>query len=129
MFWTALAGAYNDVIQNICADFNATQDEWKVVPEYQGNYYDIAAKLQASLLDGSEPDIVQMECSRTPLFSDYGAFAELSDMLANVGLDAKEYFYDGFMVDCDWARASTRCRSTVPRRCSTTTRPSSTRWV
>lgn len=102
VFWTALAGAYNDVIQNICADFNATQDEWKVVPEYQGNYYDIAAKLQASLLDGSEPDIVQMECSRTPLFSDYGAFAELSDMLANVGLDAKEYFYDGFMVDCDW---------------------------
>ena len=59
VFWTALAGAYNDVIQNICADFNATQDEWKVVPEYQGNYYDIAAKLQASLLDGSEPDIVQ----------------------------------------------------------------------
>ena len=49
VFWTALAGAYNDVIQNICADFNATQDEWKVVPEYQGNYYDIAAKLQASL--------------------------------------------------------------------------------
>lgn len=36
VFWTALAGAYNDVIQNICADFNATQDEWKVVPEYQG---------------------------------------------------------------------------------------------
>ena len=102
VFWTALAGAYNDVIQNICADFNATQDEWKVVPEYQGNYYDIAAKLQASLLDGSEPDIVQMECSRTPLFSDYGSFAELSDMLANVGLDAKEYFYEGFMVDCDW---------------------------
>ena len=78
VFWTALAGAYNDVIQNICADFNATQDEWKVVPEYQGNYYDIAAKLQASLLDGSEPDI------------------------ANVVLDAKEYFYDGFIVDCDW---------------------------
>ena len=102
VFWTALSGAYDEVIQNICADFNASQDQWKVVPEYQGNYYDIAAKLQASLLDGSEPDIVQMECSRTPLFSDYGSFAELTDMLAAVGLDAKEYFYDGFMVDCDW---------------------------
>lgn len=102
VFWTALSGNYNDVIQGICADFNASQDQWKVVAEYQGNYYDIAAKLQASLLDGSEPDIVQMECSRTPLFSDYGSFAELTDMLAAVGLDAKEYFYDGFLADCDW---------------------------
>ncbi len=102
VFWTALSGAYNDVIQGICADFNASQDQWKVVAEYQGNYYDIAAKLQASLLDGSEPDIVQMECSRTPLFSDYGSFAELTDLMASVGLDAKEYFYDGFLADCDW---------------------------
>ncbi len=102
VFWTALSGAYNDVIQGICADFNASQDQWKVVAEYQGNYYDIAAKLQASLLDGSEPDIVQMECSRTPLFSDYGSFAELTDLMTSVGLDAKEYFYDGFLADCDW---------------------------
>lgn len=104
VFWTALSGSYNDAIQKICEDFNASQDQWKVVAEYQGNYYDIAAKLQAALLDGSEPDIVQMECSRTPLFSDYGSFAELTDMLANVGLDAKDYFYGGFMVDCDWGQ-------------------------
>lgn len=102
VFWTALSGNYDGVIQQICADFNASQDKWKVVAEYQGNYYDIAAKLQAALLDGSEPDIVQMECSRTPLFSDYGSFAELTDLMASVGVNAKEYFFEGFMVDCDW---------------------------
>lgn len=102
VFWTALSGNYDDVIKQIAADFNATQDEWKVVAEYQGNYYDIAAKLQAALLDGSEPDIVQMECSRTPLFSDYGVFEELTDIMASVDVNAAEYFYRGFMVDCDW---------------------------
>ena len=102
VFWTALSGNYDEAIQKICDDFNASQDQWKVVAEYQGNYYDIAAKLQAALLDGSEPDIVQMECSRTPLFSNYGSFEELTDVMASVGVDAKEYFYEGFMVDCDW---------------------------
>ena len=102
VFWTALSGNYDAVIQQIVADFNASQDQWKVVAEYQGNYYDIAAKLQAALLDGSEPDIVQMECSRTPLFSDYGSFAELTDLMASVGVNAKEYFFEGLMVDCDW---------------------------
>jgi len=67
VFWTALSGNYDGVIQQICADFNASQDKWKVVAEYQGNYYDIAAKLQAALLDGSEPDIVQESQSRADL--------------------------------------------------------------
>lgn len=102
VFWTALSGNYDEVIKQIAADFNASQDQWVVVPEYQGNYYDIAAKLQAALLDGSEPEIVQMECSRTPLFSDYGVFEELTDVMASVGVNAAEYFYNGFMVDCDW---------------------------
>lgn len=101
-FWTALSGDYDACIQKIAADFNASQDQWKVVPEYQGNYYDIAAKIQAALLDGNEPELVQMECSRTPLFSDFGVFEELTDELAAVDLDAKNYFYNGFMVDCDW---------------------------
>lgn len=102
VFWTALSGDYDAAIQQIAADFNASQDQWKVVAEYQGNYYDIAAKLQAALLDGNEPELVQMECSRTPLFSDYGVFEELTDELAAVDVNAKEYFFNGFMVDCDW---------------------------
>lgn len=102
VFWTALSGSYDEALQQICDDFNATQDQWKVVAEYQGNYYDIAAKLQAALLDGSEPELVQMECSRTPLFSQYGSFEELTDLLAAVDLNPMEYFYEGFMVDCDW---------------------------
>ena len=33
VFWTALSGSYNDAIQKICEDFNASQDQWKVVAE------------------------------------------------------------------------------------------------
>ena len=88
VFWTALSGNYDEAIQKICDDFNASQDQWKVVAEYQGNYYDIAAKLQAALLDGSEPDIVQMDYMYISTYAQNGSLADLSEYINDGTIDA-----------------------------------------
>ena len=100
-FWTGLSGALDESLQKIVADFNASQDEYVVTAEYQGSYYDIAAKIQAAVISGDEPDIVQMECTRVIMFAEYEIFEELTDELAEYGIDRSQ-FYDGFLADCDW---------------------------
>lgn len=101
LFWTALSGGLGESVQKIIDDFNASQSDYKVVAEFQGNYYDIAAKIQTAVVSGDEPDLVQMECARIALFSDYGIFEDLTDDAEKYGLDASA-LYPGFMVDCDW---------------------------
>lgn len=100
-FWTGLSGNLGDSVQKIVDDFNASQSEYKVVAEYQGSYYDIAAKIQAAVVSGDEPDIVQMECARIVLFADYDIFMDLTDAVKQYGIEP-DSFYKGFMVDCDW---------------------------
>ena len=101
VFWTGLSWNLGDAVQQIVDGFNASQDEWKVVAEYQGSYYDIAAKLQAAVVTGDEPDIVQCECTRISMFSQYGIFEELTDACEEYGVDIS-HLYEGFMADCDW---------------------------
>lgn len=100
-FWTALSGNLGESVTKIVNDFNASQDQWKIVAEYQGSYYDIAAKLQTAVVAGEEPDIVQCECTRVCMFAGYGIFEELSDAAAAYGMDVSS-LYAGFMADCDW---------------------------
>lgn len=101
VFWTGLSGNLGESVQYIVDGFNASQDEWKVVAEYQGSYYDIAAKLQTAVVTGDEPDIVQSECTRVSMFSQYGIYEELTDECAEYGVDISA-LYPGFMADCDW---------------------------
>lgn len=103
VFWTGLSGNLGEAVQHIVDGFNASQDDWKVVVEYQGSYYDIAAKLQTAVVTGDEPDIVQSECTRVSMFSEYGIFEELTDECAEYGVDISG-LYAGFMADCDWGK-------------------------
>ncbi len=103
VFWTALSGNLGETLDTIINNFNASQNDWNVVAQYQGSYYDIAAKLQTAVVAGEEPDVVQCECSRVCMFAEYGIFEELSDEAAQYGLDVDSLF-DGFMADCDWGQ-------------------------
>ena len=101
IFWTALSGKNGDAIQHLADEFNASQTQWKVSPEYQGTYYDITAKLQAAVVSGETPEITQMECARTVMFANYGIFEDISAAAEEYGLDTSG-FYPVFMQDCDW---------------------------
>jgi sn-glycerol 3-phosphate transport system substrate-binding protein len=58
-FWHAMGGANNKVVDQMVADFNASQDKIKVESVFQGSYDDLLSKLKvAGAKDG--PSIVQV---------------------------------------------------------------------
>lgn len=101
VFWHSMSGAFGEAIDKIVADYNASQDEVHVTAEYQGNYYDMAAKLQTAVTSGDSPNLAQLEMVRVKMFSDYGILANISDAAVEAGLDTTQFF-DGLMASCDW---------------------------
>ena len=53
VFWTSMSGGMGETVDKIVKDYNESQDKVHVTVEFQGNYYDMAAKLQTGeyLLD------------------------------------------------------------------------------
>lgn len=47
-YWRCYTGASAEFVDGIIAEFNASQDKYVVVPEYNGGYYDQLAKLMAT---------------------------------------------------------------------------------
>lgn len=59
-FWHAMGGANTKVVDQMVANYNASQDKVKVEAIYQGNYDDLLSKLKASMGTDEGPSLVQM---------------------------------------------------------------------
>ena len=114
VLWTALSGSKGQAIQQVVDNFNNSQDKIHVTAEYQGNYYEIAAKLQAGLASGDTPNITMMSGSRVKRFAELGAFVDCTDLFPKHGIDLHS-FYDGFWFQLDWGEG----QFGVPFNCST----------
>ena len=70
--WHMLSGVGEEAFTKIVNDFNASQDQYYVVSEYQGSWYDSFAKFKATPQDAL-PDIYQIvvECMGYLKDSDY----------------------------------------------------------
>lgn len=101
IFWSSMSGGMGEAVDKIVSDYNASQDAVHVTVEFQGNYYDMAAKLQAAVTSGETPHIAQLEMGRSKMFADYGVLQDLTEWAANAGLDPS-MFYEGLMSCCDW---------------------------
>lgn len=101
VFWTSMSGGMGEAVDKIVSDYNASQDKVHVTVEFQGNYYDMAAKLQTAVTSGEMPHVAQLEMGRTKMFADYGVLQDMTDLAKEAGLDAS-MFYDGLMSCCDW---------------------------
>lgn len=60
-FWHSMTGVNSNALQKIVDGFNASQNDWKVVPIYQGGYPDSLKKLVASFGTGAMPSMVQLD--------------------------------------------------------------------
>jgi len=89
VFWTSMSGSLGDVQAEIIDDFNASQDEVFVEAAFQGNYYDMGAKLQAAVAAGEVPHIAQVEMGRLKFFDEAEALADMRPYIeaANIDLD------------------------------------------
>jgi len=77
-FWHGYTEADGKVLDQIVADFNASQDTYVITTETK-TWAVIDDTLLPSLSSKQGPDIVAMPAERLPVYADKGAFADLSD--------------------------------------------------
>lgn len=77
-FWYAIGGRNGEGIQKLVKEFNDSHPNIVVKATFQGDYYAHAAKLQAALVSGNQPNIVMLEISQVGQFGYSGALADLS---------------------------------------------------
>src|ERR1700744_4415547 len=59
-WWHAMTGPNNDVVVKLANDFNASQNEYKIVPTFKGSYADTLNAALASSRAGNAPGIMQL---------------------------------------------------------------------
>ena len=79
--------ATEDLIQSFADEFNASQDQYEVVPEYAGNYQESWIKLAAALGTPKAPAIFDAEITVFPRLVEEGGAADLSDLTATLAED------------------------------------------
>lgn len=77
-FWHCMDGTKNDLIEQMCNDFNESHPDIEIIPTYQGGYWEAAAKAQAAVAAGDSPDILQMGADHVCIFAqEEGLLADL----------------------------------------------------
>jgi len=85
-WWHALTGANNDVVNNLAADFNASQKQYKVVASYKGSYADTMNAGIAAFRAGNAPHILQVfEVGTATMMSARGAIKPVADVMEAAG--------------------------------------------
>src|SRR5690606_15659077 len=59
-WWHAMAGAANDVVEELAAEFNASQADYRVVPIFKGTYPETLQAGLAAFAAGDPPHIIQV---------------------------------------------------------------------
>ncbi|HEX7559992.1 MAG TPA: sn-glycerol-3-phosphate ABC transporter substrate-binding protein UgpB, partial [Usitatibacter sp.] len=88
-FWHSMAGALGDKVNQLAGDFNKTQNDYKVVPSYKGQYPESMTAAIAAFRAGNAPHILQVfEVGTATMMSARGAIVPV----AKVMKDADEPF-------------------------------------
>jgi sn-glycerol 3-phosphate transport system substrate-binding protein len=59
-WWHAMSGELLPVVEQLAADFNAQQGEYRIVPEYKGQYTQTMTAALFAMRSGQQPAIVQV---------------------------------------------------------------------
>lgn len=92
-YWYAFGDKIEEAKQELVKRFNESQDEIEVIAEYQGNYDDLHAKVQAAFAAGDAPAVSDLEIASTATFARYGMIQELGPLAEQ---DAEEVQMDDF---------------------------------
>jgi sn-glycerol 3-phosphate transport system substrate-binding protein len=86
-FWHSEQAATQDTINRLADRFNASQNEVRVHPSYQGTYDDAMAKLVASLPTRQVPAVALLGDIYAQMAIDSGAIAPMQDFVDRDGYD------------------------------------------
>ena len=108
--WHAMGGQLGETVNQIAADFNASQDEYKLTPVFKGSYEETLTSGIAAFRAGEQPNIMQVfDAGAATVIGAKGATIPVADLLADNGVDfdinnyiaGVRYFYadaDGKMI-------------------------------
>jgi len=88
--WHSEVAANQDIINRLVDRFNASQNEVKVHPSFQGTYDDAMAKLVASLPTGQVPAVAFLGDIYTQMALDSGALTPIQDFIDRDGYDLSD---------------------------------------
>ncbi len=80
-FWHSMTGVNSNALQKMVDGFNESQNDWKVVPIYQGGYPDSLKKLVASFGTGAMPAMIQLDDIETRFMVDSDATVPPQDFI------------------------------------------------
>lgn len=98
-FWHAMNGPHQDMITELVEDFNASQENYVVVEQNQGDYSTLSQSIMASGVSGDLPTLAQLTSSNTPDYRDQGLLTSLDDYLIDENgwtQDLKDGIIEGF---------------------------------
>ncbi len=93
-FWHSMEST-EETVQALADAFNASQNQYRVVPRYIGSYADAQTHILAAVTAGSVPAMFQAEIALFPQLVADGAVEDLSDWVAELPADMIEDFFPG----------------------------------
>jgi sn-glycerol 3-phosphate transport system substrate-binding protein len=118
-WWHAMNQDLGRKVDEIAADFNASQDEYVIKPEYRGNYNDTMTAAIAAYRAGKAPDIVQIfEVGTATMMSAKGAIVPVYQLMQEHGTDFDPSVYlpavTGYYTDTEGNMLSLPFNSSTP---------------
>lgn len=118
-WWHAMGGELGQKLEQIVADFNASQSDYVVVPTYKGSYAETMTAAIAAFRAGEQPDIVQVfEVGTGTMMAAKGAIYPVYELMADMGMDFDQSAYlpavVGYYTDTDGNMLSMPFNSSTP---------------
>ena len=118
-WWFAHGGRLGEKVQEIVANYNASQDQYKVVATYKGNYTDTMNAGIAAFRSKNPPHILQVfEVGTASMMAAKGAIKPVYEVMAESGLpfDPKVYLstVTGYYTSPDGKMLSLPFNSSTP---------------
>jgi sn-glycerol 3-phosphate transport system substrate-binding protein len=119
VWWHAMGGELGEKVQAIADGFNASQDEFTVVPEYKGNYTETMTAAIAAFRAGEQPHIVQVfEVGTATMMAAEGAIYPVYQLMEDAGepFDPEDYLAAvvGYYTTTDGRMLSMPFNSSTP---------------
>lgn len=85
-WWHAMGGELGEILEGITDDFNASQDDYRVVPSYRGNYTETMTSAIAAFRANEQPHILQVfEVGTGTMMAAEGAIYPIHELMETHG--------------------------------------------
>ncbi|HVZ42429.1 MAG TPA: sn-glycerol-3-phosphate ABC transporter substrate-binding protein UgpB [Ramlibacter sp.] len=85
-WWHSMTAVNGEMVNQLAADFNAKQKEYKVVPVFKGGYDESMTAAIAAFRAGNAPDILQVfEVGTATMMASKGAIVPVSKVMSDAG--------------------------------------------